>query len=29
MALSGFVALADRRLRLPKPKTAPALAAAE
>ncbi len=29
MALSGFVALADRRLRLPKPEAAPVLAAAE
>lgn len=29
MALSGFAALADRRLRLPKPETAPTLAAAE
>lgn len=29
MALSGFVALADRRLRLPKPKASPVLAAAE
>ena len=29
MALSGFVALADRRLRLPKPKTLPIVASAE
>ena len=29
MALSGFVALADRRLRLPKPKTHPIVASAE
>jgi len=29
MALSGFVALADRRLRLPKPKASPLMATAE